>query len=352
MRLGRRSFLTTAGAGALARSVQAANEEPILEPDLPIVDPHHHMWDRPGSVTAFARFLLPELLEQLNTGHKIIATVFIEAGSMYRSDGPVELKSLGETEFATGQAAMSASGAYGPIKAVAGIVGSVDLQLGERAGEIMEMHKRIAGSRFKGIRYNYAYTDVPLPGRAMNPKPAHLLMDPTFRKGFAQLAPHGLSYDGTGFDAQLPELVALARAFPETTIILNHASMPFMMGFNPRPRADVFKTWTRDMRLLAKCPNVNVKLGGFGLPGPSAGARAAKPGAQELAALWKPYIETSIEAFGVDRCMFESNYPSDAPVGSYRTIWNVFKAIVTKASPTEKTALFSGTARRVYGLDI
>ena len=351
MPLRRRAFLTTAGVGAVANSVLAA-EDPILEPDLPIIDPHHHMWDRPGATSAFSHFLLPDLLEQLNTGHKIIATVFIEAGSMYRADGPAELKSLGETEFATGQAAMSASGAYGPIKAVAGIVGNVDLQRGARAGEIMEMHKRIAGPRFKGIRYNYAHTDVPMPGRGMNPKPAHLLADPVFRQGFAQLAPRGLSYDGTGYDPQLPELVDLARAFPETTIILNHASMPFMMGFNPRPRADVFKTWTRDMRLLATCANVNVKLGGFGVPGPPAAAGAPKPNAAELAALWTPYIETSIEAFGVERCMFESNYPSDAPVCSYRTIWNVFKTIAAKATPTEKAALFSGTAKRVYRLDI
>jgi L-fuconolactonase len=351
MQLRRRAFLTTAGASAIANAGLAA-EDPILEPDLPIIDPHHHMWDRPGATNAFSHFLLPDLLEQLNTGHKIIATVFIEAGSMYRADSPAELKSLGETEFATGQAAMSASGAYGPIKAVAGIVGNVDLQRGARAGEIMEMHKRIAGPRFKGIRYNYAHTDVPMPGRAMNPKPAHLLADPIFREGFAQLAPHGLSYDGTGYDPQLPELVDLARAFPETTIILNHASMPFMMGFNPRPRADVFKTWARDMRLLAKCANVNVKLGGFGLPGPPAVAGAPKPGAAELAALWKPYIETSIEAFGAERCMFESNYPSDAPVCSYRTIWNVFKSIAAKATPTEKAALFAGTAKRVYRLDI
>jgi hypothetical protein len=157
MRLARRAFLTTAGASVLARSALAA-EDPILDPDLPIVDPHHHMWDRPGATTAFSHFLLPDLLAQLNSGHKIIATVFIEAGSMYRPDGPAELKSLGETEFATGQAAMSASGAYGPIKAVAGIVGNVDLTLGARAGEIMEMHKRIAGSRFKGIRSAVAGT--------------------------------------------------------------------------------------------------------------------------------------------------------------------------------------------------
>ena len=169
------------------------------------------------------------------------------------------------------------------------------------------------------------------------------------RAASSKLAPRGLSYDGTGYDPQLPELIDLARAFPETTIILNHASLPFMMGFNPRPRTEVFKTWTRDMRELAKCWNVNVKLGGFGLPGPPGEATLGTP---ELAALWKPYVETSIAAFGADRCMFESNYPSDAPVCSYRTLWNVFKMITAGASPSEKTALFSGTAKRVYRLSI
>ena len=168
----------------------------------------------------------------------------------------------------------------------------------------------MCSSDLKGIRYNFAHTDAPMP-RGMDPKPARLLADPAFRKGFAQLAPRGLSYDGTGYDPQLPELIDLARAFPETTIILNHASLPFMMGFNPRPRTEVFKTWTRDMRELAKCWNVNVKLGGFGLPGPPGEATLGTP---ELAALWKPYVETSIAAFGADRSMFESNYPSDAPV--------------------------------------
>ncbi|CAA9543489.1 MAG: Purine/pyrimidine phosphoribosyl transferase, partial [uncultured Thermomicrobiales bacterium] len=99
--------------------------EEIIEPALPIVDPHHHLWDRPGW-----RYLLDELLADLNSGHTIVATVFLQCRAMHRADGPEALRPVGETEFVNGVAAMSASGGYGLTRVCAGIVGPADLRLG------------------------------------------------------------------------------------------------------------------------------------------------------------------------------------------------------------------------------
>ena len=333
---------------ALKPAWLALHREEALEPELPIIDPHHHLWDHPGNP-----YLLPQLEEDLGCGHRIVATVFVECRAMYRADGPIEMKSLGETEFVNGIAAMSASGAYGPTRACAGIVGNVDLRHGARAGAILEAHMAAAGGRFRGIRNGSAWHAGGLKVTSATPPPG-LLLDGTFRAGFANLARLGLSFDAWLVHTQIDEVIDLARAFPATPIVLDHVGGPLGIGPYLGQRDAVFAAWTESIGELARCQNVNVKLGGLGMhtAGFDFHARAQPPTSQELAQAWQPYIETCIAAFGVERAMFESNFPVDKGSCSYGVLWNAFKRVTAACSAAEKTALFSGTAQRVYRLAI
>ena len=324
----------------------ALHREEPLEPGLPIVDPHHHLWDHPGNP-----YLFTDLLKDLDCGHNIVATVFVECRAMYRSDGPAECKSLGETEFVNGIAAMSASGAYGSTRVCAGIVGNVDLRHGARAGALLEAHMAVAGGRFRGIRRGSAWHASGIKATSANPPPG-LLLDGKFREGFACLARLGLSFDGWLLHTQIDEFLDLARAFPDTTLVLDHVGGPLGIGPYVGKRDEVFAAWRQSIAELSRCPNVHVKLGGLGMHtiGFDFHARARPPTSQELAQAWKPYIETCIAAFGAERAMFESNFPVDKGTCGYQVLWNAFKRIAAGCSDAEKTALFSGTASKVYRL--
>jgi predicted TIM-barrel fold metal-dependent hydrolase len=341
--------------------------EEILEPDLPIVDPHHHLWDRPAGflesrpppshgfdhvVRRSPRYLLHDLLADTGSGHNVRATVFVECGAMYRAGAEPAFRPVGETEFVNGVAAMSASGIYGDIRACAGIVGHADLTLGARAREVLEAHLRAAPDRFRGIRHSASSDPDPKVLGPLHGRPAGLLADARFREGFAQLAPLNLSFDAWLLEPQLPELIDLSRAFPDTSIILDHVGTPLGLGAYEGKREERFPIWRDAIRELAKSPNVTVKVGGLAMPFcafPSFMSDPPAPSAQ-LAAEWKPYVETVIEAFGTGRCMFESNFPVDLGSCGYATLWNAFKVLAKGYSNGEKTDLFSGTATRVYRL--
>lgn len=327
----------------------ARRTEPILEPTLPIVDPHHHLWERPGW-----RYMLEDLLADMNSGHNIIATVFVQCRSMHRAAGPEEMKPVGETEFVNGVAAMSASGQYGPAKICAGIVGHADLSLGSRVREVLEAHIRAGGGRFRGIRHITAWdADPTLMNPAYAPPPG-LLADTKFREGFACLAPLNLSFDAWLYHPQIDELTALARAFPETRIVIDHVGGPLGIGVYAGKRNEVFANWQKSIRELAQCPNVFVKLGGMAMRinGFDFHEKADPPSSETLAAAWKPYIETCIGAFTPTRCMFESNFPVDKGSYGYAPFWNACKILARNATPQEKTDLFSATAARFYRLDL
>ncbi|WP_428484430.1 amidohydrolase family protein [Rhodopila sp.] len=327
----------------------ARRTEAILEPELPIVDPHHHLWERPDWV-----YMLDDLLADTNSGHNIVATVFVQCRSMHRAGGPEAFRPVGETEFVNGVAAMSASGGYGPTMICAGIVGHVDLRLGAGARDVLEAHIRAGGGRFRGIRHITAYDPDPA---LMNPAyapPPGLMSDPAFREGFATLAPLNLSFDAWLYHPQIGELTALAQAFPGTMICLNHVGGPLAIGAYEGRRDAVFTDWSKSIRTLAACPNVVVKLGGLAMRinGWDFHTRADPPSSEDLAAAWKPYVETCIEAFGAARCMFESNFPVDKGSYAYAPFWNACKILARGASAAEKTDLFSGTAARFYRLDL
>lgn len=327
----------------------ALREEEVLDPARRIIDPHHHLWDRGGQ-----RYLLDDITSDLASGHNVIATVYVEARSMYRAKGPEAFRPVGEVEFANGAAAMSASGGYGPAAVCAGIVGHASLLLGDEVRPVLEAEISAGQGRFRGIRHSSAWDADPNVAHMYATRPKGLLLDSTFRKGFAHLAPLGLSYDAWLFHPQISELGDLALAFPETRIVLDHCGGPAGTGQYAGRREEIFATWKASIGEIAKCPNVAVKLGGLAmcLLGHDFHERAMPPSSEQLAAAWRPYIETCIEAFGVERAMFESNFPPDKGQCSYQVIFNAFKRIAASFSETEKDALFSRTAANVYRLKL
>ena len=327
----------------------ALRQEAIIDPQRPIVDPHHHLWDRGGQ-----RYLIEEMTDDIASGHNIVATVYVDCRSMYRATGPEAFRPVGEVEFANGVAAMSASGGYGKAAVCAGIVSHVNLLLGDDARPVLEAEIAAGNSRFRGIRHSSAWDADPDVAGMYATRPKGLLLDSSFRKGFACLAPLGLSFDAWLFHPQIGELTDLARAFPDTRIVLDHCGGPAGIGRYANRRDEIFPVWKASIREIAKCPNVTVKLGGLAmrLLGYDFHERPMPPSSEEAAAAWRPYIETCIEAFGPKRGMFESNFPPDKGQCSYQVIFNAFKRIVAQYSEAEKTALFSNTATVFYNLNI
>jgi predicted TIM-barrel fold metal-dependent hydrolase len=323
--------------------------EDIIDPQRPIVDPHHHLWDRGG-----LRYMIEEMSDDIASGHNIIATVYVDCRSMYRAGGPEAFRPVGEVEFANGVAAMAASGGYGNALICAGIVSHVNLMLGDGAKPVLEAEITAGNGRYRGIRHSSAWDAEADVASMYATRPKGLLLDSTFRKGFACLAPLGLSFDAWLFHPQLAEFTDLARAFPDTRIVLDHCGGPVGLGRFAGHREQTFKLWKASIQEVAKCPNVNVKLGGLAmrLLGFDFHERPKPPTSEQAAAAWRPYIETCIEAFGPERCMFESNFPPDKGQCSYQVIFNAFKRIAAQYSEAEKTALFSKTASDLYRLTL
>ncbi len=325
----------------------ARHREPVLEPELPIIDPHHHLWDRGGH-----RYLLDELLADTGSGHNITATVFVECRSMYRESGPESLRPVGETEFVNGIAAQSASGIYGPTRAYEGIVGLADLTLGGAVDKVLEAHIAAAPARFRGIRHAAGWdASNEVRNSHTNPPPG-LLGDARFREGLARLAAHGLSFEAWLYHAQIPELTALARAHPEVTIVFDHFGGPLGIGPYAGKRDEIFATWKRDIAELATCANVVAKLGGINMAVNGFGwhKRPRPPSSEELVAATGDWYRHAIDRFGPTRCMFESNFPVDKVSCSYAVLWNAFKRLAAGFSGAEKAALFHDTAARIYRL--
>jgi len=326
--------------------------EETLDPGLPICDAHHHLWDFRTERVA-QRYLLDEIILDVNCGHNIVSTVFIECGSMYRSAGPDEMTPVGETEFVNGIAAMSASGLYGKTRIAAGIVGSADLMLGDAVGPVLDAHIEAGGGRFRGIRHRASWdasVDIP------NSQPTtieNLYLDASFRQGFSKLALRNLSFEGWCYHPQISQLTDLARSFPDTTIILNHFGGPLGIGPYKDAQDEYFPAWKKAITDLAKCPNVVAKLGGINMEinGFDWHHKKKPPSSLELMEATRRFYEHTIEKFGPNRCMFESNFPVDMVSCSYNILWNSFKRLTADYSNTEKSDLFYNTASRIYRLD-
>ena len=325
----------------------ALTREPTLEPELPICDPHHHFWDLRLERIPYQRYLLHELVTDVHCGHNVRSTVFIEARSMYRADGPQELRPVGEVEFVQGLAAASASGLYGPCRAAAAIVGRANLNLGDQVQPVLEALHAASPNRLRGIRHTVTWDPHP---EIDNREPEGVLATAAFRTGAQVLARMGLSLDTGVCFPQLPELAAFAQAIPELTIILNHLGGLTRVGPYANRDDEVLATWRSGIAAVAACPNIHLKLGGIGMPrlGFDWHERPRPIGSDELAQAMAPLMTYCIEQFGPDRCMFESNFPVDKVSFSHHVLFNAFKRFSTGYSPSERAALLHDTAVRAY----
>lgn len=319
-------------------------QEEIIDPGREIIDPHHHLWNRGGS-----SYEMPQLWADTGSGHNVVETIFIECRAGYRVDGPDHLRPVGETEYVVGL--LDAAGDGGPP--VSGIVAHADLTLPiDQLDEVLDAHEAAAAGRFRGIRHAGAHEPSPdalsIPGRGA---PGQYL-DPDFHRGVAHLGNHGLTYDTWHYHHQNRDFIALAKAVPDTTMILDHFGTPLGVGQYEGQRADIFVRWKDDMAALAECPNVVAKLGGFAMPDNGWGwhEQDRPPSSDEFIEAQADWYHHMISCFGPDRCMFESNFPVDRLSISYPVLWNALKKIASGYDDAAQEMMFSGTARRVYGL--
>lgn len=326
-------------------------DEAILDPDLPIIDSHFHLFDLPNN-----RYMLDDYLADVSAGHNVIASVYCETQTFARRDGPEFMRPVGEVEFANGVAAMAASGRYGDCQVAAGIIGHANMTFGSKIGELLDRCMETAPDRFRGVRHvtlDYP-DDRPFKFIMTYRPPSGLLETEGFPRALAEVEKRGLTFDAGIYDPSLKRLTELVDEFPRLTFVLDHMGVAVGVDMNTAEKAEVFRTWSSNLRTLARRPNVVCKVGGLGMPPWGFGfeSRGEPIGYLEFADTWRPYVETAIEAFGVNRCMLESNFPPDGRSGGYVPLWNAYKHIFRDFSPEEKAALFSRNAARVYGLSL
>lgn len=341
----RRPSVATPNAHPRAEWLARSKEAPLL-PELEIVDAHHHLWDRHGH-----RYLLEEFAEDIGeSGHNVVSSVFVQCRTMYRADGPVRYRPLGEVEFIRGVAAQARSGFYGKTRVAQAIVGCVDLLEGAAIAPVLEAMSAVGGGAFKGVRLPVASHPDPAVRSNPVPAPAGLLEGTRFVAGARELARRELSLDLWVYQTQLDEVAALARQLPDLQIVLNHAGGPLGVGpFEGRPRP-ARESWAAGIQRLAERPNVAVKIGGFGMPIMGFGFEQGEcaPSSSHIGEVIEPYVQHCVALFGTTRCMFESNFPVDKGGVGYDTLWNAYKRIAWSWSEAQRANLFSDTARRIY----
>ena len=324
-------------------------EAPLL-PELAIVDAHHHLWDRSGF-----RYLLEEYADDIGfSGRNVVASVFVQCRSMYRQHGPDAMKPVGEVEFVRGIAAQARSGHYGQTKVAAAIVGGADLLLGNEVAAVLDAMQEAGGGLLKGVRTPVAAHPDPVIRSNPIPVPEGLMLTREFIAGAQQLAKRHLLLDLWVYQSQLHEVVRLAQTLPALSIVINHAGGPLGLGTYQIDREQHFADWRAALSELASCPNVFIKLGGFGMPimGFEFFSKAQPPSSQELAQCIAPYVNVCIELFGYERCMFESNFPVDKGSYSYGVLWNAFCRIAEHWSDWARHQVFHATAQRLYQIDM
>jgi len=321
--------------------------EEIIAPDLPIIDAHHHIWNEPGNP-----YFIEDLVSDVRSGHRIVGTVFVQCHHAYRDYGPAHLRSVGETEHI--DAVRREAQLCDPsLKLCDAIVGFADLLAEDTLDEVLDAHEAASPGHFRGIRQSVSRDSHFPQGIVLRPAPPGLLSDRRFGKGLQTLARRRLVFDAMLYHQQIPELVALAQAVEHAPIILDHYGTPLGVGYYRGRESETYEAWCRDIRELARCPNVHVKLGGLGMiiTGAEHHLADSPPSSLELASKWQPYFEVCIEAFGPRRCLFESNFPVDKAMYSYEILWNAFKRLAAGASDSDKSDLFAGNAARLYRLD-
>jgi predicted TIM-barrel fold metal-dependent hydrolase len=328
--------------------------EAALEPDLEIVDAHHHLWPAHGPVAPkdgaadqarfWSSYSYEDFLHDATAGHRITASVYVECQARYRPDGPEALRPVGETE------AVAAVDTRGDL--CGAMVAFADLTLGAGAGEVLDAHLAVPNSRVRGIRHIVAWDPNPEVYATSRRPPAHTLRDPDFLAGVAETAARDLHFETWVYFHQLVELAQFADAHPDLPIVLNHLGGPAATGRYASARDEVLEAWRAGMTEVSRRPNVVVKLGAVGMRAFSPTELFTDPPqtSEAIAAYWGDEIRFCIDTFGADHCMFESNYPVDRALCGYPTLWNAYKRIATDYSGSEKALLFAGTARATYRL--
>jgi L-fuconolactonase len=328
-----------------------SSSELLLDPDLAIIDAHHHLFDRPEN-----RYLAEEMLTDARAGHNVVATIYCETQAFSRKHGPEWLRPLGEVEFANGVGAMHATGRYSPVRLCAGIIGHVNLTLGAHVGELLDRYAAAAADRFRGVRQvTMEYPDErPFRYVMTHRPPAGLLDHPGFERGLAEVQRRNLTFDAAVFNPSLPKIAAIADRFPNLVIVLDNMGTAVGIDMTSDEKAEVFRRWSMDLRDLGRRPNVRCKISGLGMPmwGFEFEKRAQPVDYLELAARWKPYIEVANDAFGPARCMMASNFPQDRRSCNYVTLWNALKHATSDLSAVERRRMFYQTALETYRLDL
>ena len=325
----------------------ALRREDPFEPEREVVDAHHHLWDRPDTS---GRYLLPELLGDIAaSGHRVTRTVYVQARSMYRPEGPEAFRPVGEVEFAS---AIAEETVKGPVQACAAIVGCADLTMGDDVAPVLGALAAAGKARLRGIRTPVAWHDDPAVRSSPVLPPRGLMRDPRFRAGARRVAKAGLSLDIWAYHTQLVEVADLAASLPDLVVVVDHAGGPLGVGRYAGSQAESFAEWRSGMLRLALLPNIRVKLGGLAMK--VSGFRfheaAIPPSSETLAEAWRPYVSMCIDLFGPHRCLFESNFPVDKGMAGYGCVWNAFKRLASAYSDGEKAALLADTACGVYRL--
>jgi len=320
--------------------------EDTLEPEIPICDPHHHFWVARPEPVHYQKYLLPELSNDVGSGHNVKSTVFIEVRCEYRTEGPDEMKPVGEVEYIQTIADVASAGR---TKAAAGIIGHADLKLGEGVRPVLEAMRAASPNRFRGVRHSVGYDESP---ELANRDIKGALGTDGYRAGARVLAGMGLILENSMYFHQLSELADFAKAVPEVPIVLNHIGGLLRVGPYANRDDEVIPQWRKGVEEVAKCPNIIMKLGGVGQLryGYYWHDREMPIGSEELARQLSPLMEHCIQQFGPGRCMFESNFPVDKVSYSYNVIYNAFKRLSAGYSATERAAMFHDTAARVYNI--
>lgn len=330
----------------------ATKQESAIEPELEIVDPHHHLWD---TETVYGRYEVEDLHLDTSAGHNVVQTVFIDCGANYRTTGPDHLRPVGETEYVSRRADRSAEvrAETGTGAVIAAIVGHADLTLGPAVEEVLAAHRDASAGRFRGIRHSGARLDDPAVPVSRTQPPLRLYADPDFRAGAATLAANGFSFEAWQYHPQLTDVQGLAEAVPELPIVINHIGGPAGVGRFAGRRSEVLDHLRAGLEPLAALENVSIKLGGIGMSryGTDWLPTGEAPGSDLLVDTWGDMLRWCIDRFGPSRCMFESNYPVDGETTGYVVLWNAFKKLSAEYSASERADLFAGTARRFYRLD-
>ncbi len=325
--------------------------EAIIDPDLPIIDAHIHLWDMPNN-----RYMFDDYLQDAQGGHNVVASIYCESQRFIRDDGPEHLRPIGEIEYANGVAAMTATGHYGKCQVAAGIIGHANLTNGALIGELLDRCLESAPERFRGVRHvTLDYPDErPFKYIMSYRPPAGLLDHPQFTHGLTELSKRGLTYDAAIYDPSLPKLTNMIDQHPDLTVILNHMGNVVRIDMSSQEKQQQFERWSGELKEIAKRPNVQCKIGGLGMPicGFGFEHRTDEIGYLELADAWQPFVETAIETFGPERCIFVSNFPPDGRSGGYIPTLNAYKHILRDYSDDEKRDIFGRNAARVYRLDI